>query len=77
MHLLYLGELVLHDQLRFCAIPAQNRETSREISEAAFLIFNDALRFNPILDNRVKPGLARFEGAIAPFGLSCLRARHY
>ena len=32
------------------------------------------LRFDPILNNRVEPGLARFEREITAFDLPCLRA---
>ncbi len=84
VHLLDLGELVVQNQLRFRPIDAQDRKTlvdrvklSVEVSEAALLVVDDALRFGPILDNRVEQSLARFEEAGATFDLSCLRSRPY
>ena len=77
MHLLDLGELVVHNQLRFRSIDADRIKLPVEVSEAAFLVVDDALRFGPILDNRVEQSLASFEEAGATFGLSCLRSRPY
>ena len=77
VHLLDLGELVVHNQLRFRSIDADRIKLPVEVSEAAFLVVDDALRFGPILDNRVEQSLARFEEPGATFGLSRLNAHHY
>src|SRR5690242_2971430 len=95
MQLLDLYELVLHNQLRICAISAQHCKTLGELRDRsdrfaerflcfdtvsinrlklALLVLNHVLCFDPILNNRIEPGLARFEGAIAAFGLPFLRA---
>ena len=77
VHLLDLGELVVQNQLRFRSLDADRIKLPVEVSEAAFLVVDDALRFGPILDNRVEQSLASFEEAGATFDLSCLRSRPY
>src|SRR6266550_4902987 len=103
MHLLYLRELIVHDQLRIGAIAAHNGKTlgefsdrshrfskqllcfgavsinflepTVEVSNPALLVLDHALRFGPILNNRLKQSLACFEEAGPRFGPLCLLAR--